>query len=78
MEFSTLLIFSRYNQSLGDTLSVEIASFPQQADSAEMLITQEDNPLYQAKQGGHNQVCYSNIDVVVVGDEREGPVHGTG
>ena len=38
------------------TLSIGVATFPEQADSAEELVKQADNSLYRAKTSGRDQV----------------------
>lgn len=46
-----------YDENLKVTISIGISVFPDNADSAPLLIDTADRALYQAKQGGRNMTC---------------------
>jgi len=46
-----------YDEELRVTISIGIATFPEDADKDEALLEKADSALYQAKQGGRNMVC---------------------
>jgi len=44
-------------KTLGITVSIGVATYPQQVDSLEGLVKAADAALYAAKQGGRNRMC---------------------
>jgi diguanylate cyclase (GGDEF)-like protein len=44
-------------KTAGITVSIGVATYPQQVDSLEALVKAADDALYAAKQGGRNRVC---------------------
>ncbi|HNB57754.1 MAG TPA: GGDEF domain-containing protein, partial [bacterium] len=48
-------------QPMGDiTVSMGVATFPDEAQTIDELIQRADEQLYRAKSGGRNRVAYSN------------------
>ncbi len=45
------------------TISVGLASFPEDAETAKELIDKADKALYKAKESGRNRVCVYGVDV---------------
>lgn len=44
-------------QSIAITVSIGVASLPEQETSVEKLVAVADKALYEAKEGGRNKVC---------------------
>jgi diguanylate cyclase (GGDEF)-like protein len=44
-------------KTVGITVSIGVATYPQQVDALENLVKAADTALYAAKQGGRNRVC---------------------
>lgn len=51
-----------YNESLACTISIGIASYPDDAEQANALIDKADKALYRAKAQGRNRVCVAGVD----------------
>ncbi|MCM8789794.1 MAG: GGDEF domain-containing protein [Candidatus Omnitrophica bacterium] len=52
--------FRAYDEILKSTISVGIASFPEDSLDKQSLIDKADRALYQAKQAGRNKICIYN------------------
>ncbi len=46
-----------FDESVKTTVSVGVATYPEDGDSVEFLIEKADTALYKAKRGGRNKVC---------------------
>jgi diguanylate cyclase (GGDEF)-like protein len=46
-----------FDESVRTTVSVGVATYPEDGDNVEFLIEKADTALYKAKRGGRNKVC---------------------